>query len=75
MQWASVEALADRYGKPSEWIARGLDACYVAGIGPGYFIRRYLDEDRSIPRHEGGEAAFKKILADARDSASAIATR
>lgn len=57
-EWAQAAALAEQYRRDARWIQRGLEACTVAGVAPGYFIRRYLDGDRSIPKHGGVEAAF-----------------
>lgn len=57
-EWAQVAALAEQYRRDAGWVRRGLEACAAAGVAPGYFIRRYLDGDRSVPKHEGVEAAF-----------------
>jgi hypothetical protein len=61
-EWAEVESLAAKYRRTAAWIKRGLDACETAGVAPEYFIRRYLDDDKTIPKHEGVEAAFVEAL-------------
>ena len=60
--WAKVGALAAQYNRDEGWIRRGLSACEAAGVAPRYFIQRYLDGDKTVPRHEGVEAAFMEAL-------------
>ena len=35
--WARVGALSEQYSRPTDWIARGLEACRRAGVDPEYF--------------------------------------
>lgn len=60
--WAKAGALALHYRRDEGWIGRGLAACRSAGVAEAYFIRRYLDGDRSLPEHEGVTEAFKELL-------------
>ena len=53
MPWLFAETLAAKYQKDLGFIQRGLEACRLAGVGNSYFVRRYLDEDKSVPLHEG----------------------
>ena len=66
--WLKAEELAARTGRPVDWIKRGLQACEQAGVGHDYFIRRYLDKDRSAPRNADVEAAMADILKSLRPS-------
>ena len=47
--WSSAIALSEKYERSVEWIEAGLLACELCGIGHDYFIRRYLDDDKTIP--------------------------
>ena len=62
--WAKVGALAAQYNRPAEWIERGLGACAEVGVSPDYFIRRYLDGDKTVPRHDGVDAAFRTLYVE-----------
>ena len=62
--WARVAELAERYRKPADWIARGLEACRRAGVGDEYFVQRYLKRE-PIARHEGVDAAMRELLIEA----------
>jgi hypothetical protein len=53
MPWLFAETLAATYQKDLGLIQRGLEACRLAGVGNSYFVRRYLDGDKSVPLHEG----------------------
>jgi len=58
--WAKVAELAERYRRPEQWIARGLEACRRAGVDPDYFERRYLQR-QDIPRNEQVDAAMREM--------------
>ena len=64
--WARVGALADQYSRPTDWIARGLEACRRAGVDPDYFIARYLERDAATPFDAAVDEAMREILAEAR---------
>jgi hypothetical protein len=59
--WAKATALSIQYGKDPKWIERGLAACQAVGVSQNYFIQRYLVGDRSVPIHEGVDAAFREM--------------
>jgi hypothetical protein len=73
--WLKAESLAARTGKPIDWIKRGLQACEQSGVGHDYFIRRYLDGDRSAPRNPDVEEAMADILKGLRPSNRELAPR
>ena len=60
--WARVGALAQKYSRPSDWIARGLEACRRANVEPEYFIARYLERDASTPFNAAVDEAMREIL-------------
>ena len=70
--WARVGALAQQYSRPSDWIARGLEACRRANVEPEYFIARYLERDASTAFNPVVDEAMREILAETR-AAEAIA--
>lgn len=49
MPWLEAETLASTSGKDLDFIKRGLEACRRAGVSHGYFIRRYLEDDKTVP--------------------------
>ena len=63
--WTRVAALAERYHRPTAWIARGLEACRRAGVNEDYFVARYLRRE-PIPCHAGVDAAMRELLTEAR---------
>ena len=60
--WAAANRLAARYQRPVEWVERGLAACYQIHGNTDYFIARYLEGDKSIPRDIEVETAFIEAL-------------
>jgi hypothetical protein len=52
MPWLKADELASRYGKDVDFIERGLRACRQANVGEGYFIKRYLEDMKHIPRDD-----------------------
>jgi hypothetical protein len=60
--WAKIGALAEQYGKSEEWIRKGFTACTEAGVHESYFVRRYLEGDKTVPAHEGVEEAFRRLF-------------
>ena len=56
--WAIEGSLAAKYGRDLGFIQRGLLACKLAGIGFDFFIQRYLEGDKSIPRNPLVEEIF-----------------
>ena len=73
--WLKAEELSARTGKPIDWIRRGLQACEQSGVGHDYFIRRYLDGDRSAPRNPDVEEAMADILKSLRPSSRELTPR
>lgn len=53
--WLAPETLAAKYGKDVDFIRRGLQACRNADVDIGYFVRRYLEGDRSVPKNDSVE--------------------
>lgn len=53
--WIAAETLAAKYGKDVDFIRRGLEACKLADVEQGYFIRRYLEGDKSVPKNDAVE--------------------
>jgi len=51
-RWATAVALAEKYTRSVEWIERSLEACELASAPYEYFVRRYLDGDKTIPLNE-----------------------
>jgi hypothetical protein len=64
--WARVAALAEKYSRPTDWIARGLEACRRADVEPEYFIARYLERDAGTPFDSTVDEAMREILAETR---------
>jgi len=60
-------ALAEEYKKPAEWIQRGLQACYLASVPRSYFIRRYMQEDSTVPKNEKVDEISRQLQLEARD--------
>ena len=60
--WAKIGSLAAQYGKDEGWIRKGFTACTEAGVHESYFIRRYLEGDKTVPAHEGVEEAFRRLF-------------
>lgn len=73
--WLKAESLAARTGKPVDWIKRGLQACEQSGVGHDYFVRRYLDGDRSAPRNRNVEEAMADLLKGLRPSNRELSPR
>jgi hypothetical protein len=74
--WAKAGELAATYRLPMEWIERGLQACERAGVPHDYFVDRYLNKQRAIPKHDGVEAAMRDLLIEERNARSvSIKTR
>jgi hypothetical protein len=61
MPWLEAETLAAKYGKDADFVRRGLQACRSAGVGEEYFIKRYLEGDKSIPMDESVEYQSRVI--------------
>jgi len=64
--WAKVGHLATQYNRDSDFIERCLQACARVGVNHSYFIGRYLEGDKTIPLHEGVNAAMVDILKEVR---------
>ena len=62
--WARVGALSEKYSRPADWIARGLEACRRADVEPEYFIARYLERDLSTPFNAAVNEAMREVLAE-----------
>lgn len=63
-EWAKVGSLAAQYKRDPIWIRRGLAACEQVGANPEYFIKRYLEADRSVPFKPEVDEAFRQLLKD-----------
>lgn len=61
MPWLKAETLAAQYGKDKVFIERGLKACRLAGVSEQYFIRRYCQEDKTIPKNDAVEYQSRVI--------------
>jgi hypothetical protein len=55
MPWLMAETLAAEYGKDVKFVERGLQACRNAGVSEHYFIKRYLEGDKTIPKDDAVE--------------------
>lgn len=60
-EWLKAGNLANQYKRDEKWITRGLQACREVGVSPDYFIRRYLDGDKSVPLREDVDAVFRQL--------------
>jgi hypothetical protein len=60
-EWAAIGALAHQYGMPVKLIQRGFEACAQVGVDPGYFVRRYLAGDKTVPFREDVDAAYRAL--------------
>lgn len=60
-EWAAIGALAHQYGMPAKLIERGFAACAAVGVDPSYFVRRYLDGDKSVAFDEAVDAAYRDL--------------
>jgi len=61
-EWLKIQELANRYSCTTEWIERGFEACWRAGVDKSYFIERYLEKDPAIPVNVLVGQAFREIL-------------
>ena len=61
-EWLKIQELANRYSCTTEWIERGFEACWRAGVDKSYFIERYLNKDNAIPVNVLVGQAFREIL-------------
>lgn len=73
--WAKAGELAARSGKSASWIRRGLDACERAGVPHTYFIRRYIDGDKSVTLNLDVDEAMRDINKEARPSNRELSPR
>jgi hypothetical protein len=73
--WLKAEELAARTGKPIDWIKRGLQACEQASVAHSYFISRYLDGNKDVPRNRDVESAMADILKSLRPSSRELTPR
>jgi len=64
--WAKIGALAAQYHRDPDYIERGLQACARVGVHYSYFVRRYLEGDKTVTLHEGVNAAMLDILKENR---------
>lgn len=46
---------------PVDWVRRGFEACWRLGIGPDYFIDRYIFK-RDVPLVPEFEVVFREIV-------------
>ena len=60
-EWATIGALAHQYGMPVKLIERGFAACAQVGVDPSYFVRRYMDGDKTVPFREDVGAAYREL--------------
>lgn len=60
--WSCLDDLIEKYPtKPPSFIAKGIQACEACFVDPGYFVDRYLRNDKSVPVNLAVEAAYKAI--------------
>jgi len=60
--WAKLGHLAAHYRRDPAFIRRGIRACETVGVPASYFVKRYLDGDKTIPFREDVDAAFTEML-------------
>jgi hypothetical protein len=68
--WAKAGQLAEKYSLPLDHVERGLQACRESGVDPEYFVRRYLDKDKTVERRPEVEDAFLELVRQEREKAS-----
>lgn len=61
-EWLKIQELANKYHCTVEWVERGLEACWRAGVDKKYFVDRYLEKDKTIPANALVSDAFREIL-------------
>ena len=61
-----IKSLSKKYGKYEIWVANGLEACRRCGLGHDYFIERYLKGNKSIPKNDLIDDAFRDVLLEQR---------
>ena len=59
--WLRLENLAKEHRLPVDWVRRGFEACWRLGIGPDYFIDRYIFK-RDVPPVPEFEVVFREIV-------------
>ncbi|HFP3305971.1 TPA: hypothetical protein ACHF9X_005260, partial [Escherichia coli] len=59
--WLRLENLAKEHRLPVDWVRRGFEACWRLGIGPDYFIDRYIFK-RDVPLVPEFEVVFREIV-------------
>ncbi len=62
MPWLLPETLAKEFNRDIAFIKRGLLACEKAGVANGYFIERYLRDNKAVPFNEAVDYQFRRIL-------------
>ena len=60
--WSTAISLSEKYNKQVNWIERGLLACELANVGHDYFIKRYLEEDKSVTMNNDVDVIAKELL-------------
>lgn len=60
--WMKSDTLAKKYHKDETWVANGLEACRRCGLEPDYFIERHLEGNKTIPKNELIDEAFRDVL-------------
>lgn len=50
--WLMAETIAHKYNRDQAFIERGIEACQLAGVSVDYFIKRYLEGDKTIPENK-----------------------
>lgn len=66
-EWLRAENLATQYSKPLEFVERGIEACRRASVDLDFFIKRYLEGDKSGEKNILLEEAFLELMTEARE--------
>lgn len=61
-EWLKIQDLANHYHCTIEWIERGFEACWMAGVDKQYFISRYLEKDATVQINARVNDAYRDLL-------------
>jgi len=64
--WAKIGELADKYKRDPKWIENGFEACRASSVSPDYFVQRYLEGNKDIPKNPLVEQAYLDLTREAR---------
>lgn len=63
--WLRLANLAKEHHLPVDWVRRGFEACWRAGIAPDYFINKYIFK-KDVTMVPEFESVFREIVNEAR---------